>query len=87
LGALAVVFLKSLHAQMKRLEKKVELEKIVLAALPELSAPSKIARCWALVTPWRWEKCLVQLGLINHKKHGGQCSRHILKYYALPETQ
>jgi Fic family protein len=30
-------FLRSLHAQVKRLEKKVELEKIVLAALPELS--------------------------------------------------
>ena len=30
-------FLRSLHAQLKRLEKKVELEKIVLAALPELS--------------------------------------------------
>ena len=30
-------FLRSLHAQVRRLEKKVELEKIVLAALPELS--------------------------------------------------
>jgi Fic family protein len=30
-------FLRSLHAQVKRLEKKVENEKIVLAALPELS--------------------------------------------------
>jgi Fic family protein len=30
-------FLRSLHAQVKRLEKKVELEKIVLAVLPELS--------------------------------------------------
>lgn len=30
-------FLRSLHAQVKRLEKKVEYEKIVLAALPELS--------------------------------------------------
>lgn len=32
-----VFFLRSLHAQVKRLEKKVEHEKIVLAALPELS--------------------------------------------------
>ena len=30
-------FLRSLHAQVKRLEKKVENEKIVLAALPDLS--------------------------------------------------
>jgi Fic family protein len=30
-------FLRSLHAQVKRLEKKVEHEKIVLAALPKLS--------------------------------------------------
>lgn len=30
-------FLRSLHAQVKRLEKKVEHEKIVLAALPDLS--------------------------------------------------
>ncbi len=30
-------FLRSLHAQVKRLEKKVELEKIVLSALPALS--------------------------------------------------
>ncbi len=30
-------FLRSLHAQVKRLEKKVESEKIVLAALPDLS--------------------------------------------------
>ena len=30
-------FLRSLHAQVKRLEKKVEYEKIVLAAMPELS--------------------------------------------------
>ncbi|MDI9333086.1 MAG: Fic family protein [Cytophagales bacterium] len=30
-------FLRSLHAQVKRLEKKVEHEKIILAALPELS--------------------------------------------------
>jgi len=30
-------FLRSLHAQVRRLEKKVELEKIVLAALPGLS--------------------------------------------------
>lgn len=32
-----IFFLRSLHAQVKRLEKKVELEKIVLSALPELS--------------------------------------------------
>jgi Fic family protein len=32
-----VFFLRSLHAQVKRLEKKVEYEKIVLAAMPELS--------------------------------------------------
>lgn len=32
-----VFFLRALHAQVKRLEKKVELEKIVLAALPHLS--------------------------------------------------
>lgn len=30
-------FLRSLHAQVKRLEKKVETEKIILAVLPELS--------------------------------------------------
>jgi Fic family protein len=30
-------FLRALHQQMKRLEKKVEVERIVLAALPELS--------------------------------------------------
>jgi Fic family protein len=30
-------FLRSLHAQVKRLEKKVELEKVLLAAMPELS--------------------------------------------------
>ena len=30
-------FLRSLHAQVKRLEKKVELEKVLLAVLPELS--------------------------------------------------
>ncbi len=30
-------FLRSLHAQVKRLEKKIENEKIVLAALPDLS--------------------------------------------------
>ena len=29
--------MRSLHAQVKRLEKKVEYEKIVLAAMPELS--------------------------------------------------
>jgi Fic family protein len=32
-----VFFLRSLHSQVKRLEKKVEHEKIVLAALPDLS--------------------------------------------------
>lgn len=32
-----VFFLRSLHAQVKRLHKKVEYEKIVLAAMPELS--------------------------------------------------
>jgi Fic family protein len=32
-----IFFLRSLHAQVKRLEKKVEHEKIILAALPELS--------------------------------------------------
>ena len=32
-----VFFLRSLHAQVKRLEKKVETEKIILAVLPELS--------------------------------------------------
>jgi Fic family protein len=32
-----VFFLRSLHAQVKSLEKKVEIEKIVLSALPELS--------------------------------------------------
>ncbi len=30
-------FLRSLHAQVKRLEKKVEFEKVLLAAMPELS--------------------------------------------------
>jgi Fic family protein len=34
---LITFFLRSLHAQVKRLEKKVEHEKIILAALPELS--------------------------------------------------